>query len=456
MSTKPATRTVAKLHKEAVAMNQALVLGSVRQHELTEAAEDLNEKLRAEISERKRAEKALRESEERYRSLFDTGPVALYSCDASGVIQKFNRRAVELWGRKPALGETGERFCGSFKLFQPNGTFLPHLKCPMADVVSGKIAAVHDAEVIIERPDGSRITVVVNVRVLKDEHGKITGAINCFADITERKKAEEAQRRIEVLAATNQKLELEVTQRRAAEQALKKSERRQRRLVSEAQLMRDQLQLLSRQFLSAQEEERKKISRELHDVIAQTLFSISVRLAALKRKAAVGAKDMERSITETLELMEKAVDVVHQFARELRPTVLDDLGLIPALQSFMKGFKEATGIHVSLAAFADAEEVLGDNRIVFYRVTQEALTNISRHARATRAEVTIRKLGDHVCLTIRDNGKGFSAKREFNVKKNKRLGLLGMRERLEMVGGSFAIQSIPGKGTIVTASIPLQ
>jgi PAS domain len=124
--------------------------------------------------------------------LFDFDPVAIYSCDASGVIQQFNRRAVELWGREPAPGDTNERFCGSFKLFRPDGSFMPHEQCPMAGVVAGKIPAAHDAEVVIERPDGSRVTVVVNICPLKTERGEITGAINCFYDITQRKQAEEA------------------------------------------------------------------------------------------------------------------------------------------------------------------------------------------------------------------------------------------------------------------------
>ncbi len=147
-------------------------------------------KVARDITERKRAQEELRENEERYRTLFDLGPVAVYSCDASGAIQKFNRRAVELWGREPASGDTDERFCGSFRLFRPDGSFMPHDQCPMAEVVSGKISEVHDAEVLIERPDGSRVTVVVNIRQLKDNHGEITGAINCFYDITERKQSE--------------------------------------------------------------------------------------------------------------------------------------------------------------------------------------------------------------------------------------------------------------------------
>ena len=132
--------------------------------------------------------------EERYRTLFDLGPVAVYSCDAAGVIQEFNRRAVELWGCEPVLGDTDKRFCGSFKLFRPDGTYMPHEQCPMAEVVAGTLAEARDGEVLIERPDGSRITVIVNIRPLKNERGDVTGAINCFYDITSRKQTEDALR----------------------------------------------------------------------------------------------------------------------------------------------------------------------------------------------------------------------------------------------------------------------
>lgn len=132
----------------------------------------------------------LRWNEERYRTLFDLGPVAVYSCDAAGVIKEFNRRAAELWGREPAVGDTDERFCGSFKLYRPDGTYMAHADCPMAEVVAGTLAEARDAEVLIERPDGSRITVIVNIRPVKSEDGAILGAINCFYDITARKITE--------------------------------------------------------------------------------------------------------------------------------------------------------------------------------------------------------------------------------------------------------------------------
>jgi PAS domain-containing protein len=138
----------------------------------------------------------LREREDRYRTLFDLAPVAVYSCDASGVIREYNNRAAVLWGRKPEPGDTDERFCGSFRLYRSDGTFMPHEQCPMADVLCGKIPGVHDAEVHIERPDGSRITVIVNIAPQMDEHGEITGAVNCFYDVTARKRAEEISRHL--------------------------------------------------------------------------------------------------------------------------------------------------------------------------------------------------------------------------------------------------------------------
>ena len=212
----------AQFHEKTLAMNEALILGSLRQHELTEAANSLNTQLQKEITERKQVEAALRESEERFRALFELGPVAVYSCDASGVIREFNRRAAELWDREPALGDTDERFCGSFKLFRPDGSFMPHEQCPMAEVISGKIPAARDAEVLIERPDGSRVTVVVNIRPLKNERGEITGAINCFYDITERKQAEEALRQSE--AQSREHFESAEAARISADAARKRAE----------------------------------------------------------------------------------------------------------------------------------------------------------------------------------------------------------------------------------------
>lgn len=146
------------------------------------------------ITERKRTESALRASEERFRTLFELGPSAVYSCDARGVIQDFNRRAAELWGRTPAAGDDSERFCGSMRMFRPDGSVMPHDQCPMAWVISGRMPEVNDAEVTVERPDGSRVDVVVNIRSLRNERGEITGAINCAYDITERKHVEEHQR----------------------------------------------------------------------------------------------------------------------------------------------------------------------------------------------------------------------------------------------------------------------
>jgi len=127
--------------------------------------------------------------------LFEQLPFAVYVCDRDGLVLRYNRRAAELWGRSPNLGDPDERFCGSYRMFRPDGGLLQHHQCPMADVLRTGVS-VREQEVHIERPDGSRGIALVDIEAVKDTAGNIVGAVNCFQDITERKRGEEAALRL--------------------------------------------------------------------------------------------------------------------------------------------------------------------------------------------------------------------------------------------------------------------
>jgi PAS domain S-box-containing protein len=143
--------------------------------------------------------------------LFEQVPFAIYVCDRDGLVVRYNRRAAELWGRAPKLGDPNERFCGSYKMFRPDGSLLPHHECPMADVLRTGVS-VRQQEVHIERPDGLRGIALVDIEAIKDGDGNIVGAVNCFQDITERKQSEalivnlarEAEHRAKNILATVQ------------------------------------------------------------------------------------------------------------------------------------------------------------------------------------------------------------------------------------------------------------
>ena len=262
-----------------------------------------------------------------------------------------------------------------------------------------------------------------------------------FSNITGRKQAEAAQRRVEVLAASNRKLEQEIVRRKTLEEALKQTEQ--------------QLRHLSHELLHAQEEERKHISRELHDTVLQTLVGINIHLAALTPKPTDNPGSLQQKIAQTQRLVEKSMVLVHRFALELRPMILDDLGLIPALHTYLKDFMKRTGVRARLTAYSKVEQMPIATRAVLYRVALEALNNVARHAQASQVEVKIKQVPHGICLAIKDDGKSFDAEHVLLMKGNGRLGLLGMRERLEMVGGKFSVASQPGQGTTVTAQIPL-
>ena len=154
--------------------------------------------------------------------------------------------------------------------------------------------------------------------------------------------------------------------------------------------------------------------------------------------------------------MEDSVRTIHQFARELRPALLDDLGLVPALHSFLKGFTERTGIHARLTAFVGIENLDIGHRTVLFRVAQEALTNVGRHSGATRVQVTIQRGPASICMKIQDDGKSFSPLQARRHSGGERLGLLGMKERVELIGGAFSVESARGEGATITATISLR
>lgn len=260
----------------------------------------------------------------------------------------------------------------------------------------------------------------------------------------------------EALARGNRRLEREVVRRQAGEAKIEQAKERYRTLLLEAQVMQGKLRQLTRQIISAQEEERKRISRELHDEVVQTLVGINVALSALGHRADLGAPRLRQKIARTQRLVETAVRAVHRFARELRPTVLDDLGLIPALHAYSKSLAGQAKIRIHLTAFHGVEALSSVNRTVLFRVAQEALNNVVRHAEASEIKVGLTAVPGRIRMEITDNGKSFLVRKTLLAKTNKRLGLIGMRERIEMIDGSFAIESTPGLGTTVRVEIPFQ
>jgi len=394
------------------------------------------------ITQRKQVEIAL----SRLAAIVEFSDDAIISKDTNGIITSWNN------GAKRIFGYSAREMVGTSILRLIPSDRRDEEKQILAKIKRGECMRHFDT--VRRTKDGRLINVSVTVSPIKDAAGKIVGVSKVARDISERKQAAAAQNRVEVLGVSNLKLRREIVRRERVEASLKKSEQHQRRMLAHSRHMQEQLRQLSRQILLTQEDERREISRELHDVIAQTLTGINVRLAALAREAATNTKGLDRNIARTQRLVEKSVDIVHQFARELRPAVLDDLGLIPALHSFVKIFSKRTRILVHLKAFAKVEQMDIAKRTVLFRVAQEALTNVARHAQASRVEVSIQKLPGSVCMKIKDDGKSFQVDRVLHGKGSKRLGLLGMRERLEMVGGHFGVESVQGQGTTVIAQLP--
>jgi len=212
---------------------------------------------------------------------------------------------------------------------------------------------------------------------------------------------------------------------------------------------RTALQQLSARLVALQEEERRSISRELHDEVGQTLTGVRVELANLSQLIRSGSTESAAKADEIKQQVESSIGVVRNMALLLRPSMLDDLGLVPALQWQAREVARRAGIRVNVDAASVSEELPEEHKTCVFRIVQEALHNCLQHAAARNVNITVAQEPSLLSLAIEDDGKGFNAREE------KGMGLLGIEERVSHLGGRFAVESAPSHGTVLKVLLPL-
>ena len=228
-------------------------------------------------------------------------------------------------------------------------------------------------------------------------------------------------------------------------------ERRANAQYQEVVEARRQLEQLSARLLQVQEEERRKLSRDLHDEVGQALSAVLVELRNLSAESAIRSDEQSAGHVETVKtLVENSVRVVRNMALLLRPSMLDDLGLVPALRWQAREVSKRTSMEVSVAAELAADDLPDEFKTCIYRVVQEALHNCSGHAHATRVQIRVQEQPGRLALSIQDDGQGF------DIRQTRGLGLLGIEERVTGLGGKCEIHSELGSGTIVAIELPFR
>lgn len=234
--------------------------------------------------------------------------------------------------------------------------------------------------------------------------------------------------------------------------------RRQRRLAEEElRNSREQLRALAAHLQSVREEERKLITREIHDELGQSLTGFKMDLAWIRNRLQPGEDPLQRQplldkISGMGKLLDDTAQLMRKLCTELRPGVLDDLGLTAAIEWQAREYQNRTGIQCQVQLETDDLMVDAERSTALFRIFQEILTNVARHARATSVVVTLKASGAHIVLKVTDNGRGITEREKTGAKS---LGLLGMRERAFILGGEVSIQGMPGKGTAISVTMPL-
>jgi PAS domain S-box-containing protein len=351
------------------------------------------------ITERKQAEESLRKSEERYRELFENAKDAIYVHDLTGRYTSVNRAAEQLSGftREEILGKHFSNFVAPRDL--------KHARTNLCRKIDEENETIYEVDLV--RRDGQRVPVEVSSRLIF-ENGVAVGVQGVARDVTERKRAQEA------------------------------------------------LRMYSQRLIQAQEVEREKVARELHDEIGQVLTAVRINLQSIQRSC--GTDGNVPRLDESIGIVDEALGRVRDLSIELRPALLDDLGLSVALRWYVDHYAQRTGIIAEvLNGFEDDARAPRELETACFRIAQEALTNVARHAHAVSVSVQLERSRERMLLTIMDDGVGFDID---NLRKStsaaSALGLRGMEERALAAGGYIEIDSGAGRGTRVRATFPFK
>ena len=377
----------------------ARAASAIQNAQLFEQSQHYVAELEERIAERKRVEAALRESEERFRELFENARDAMYVHDLQGTYISVNHAAEKLSGysREEIVGHNFSEFIAREHIADVRNRFCGKL--------AQKGETTYEVEVIAK--DGRRVPVEVSSRAIY-ENGELVGVQGTARDITERKMAQDA------------------------------------------------LQMFSRQLIEAQEEERRRIARELHDQIGQVLTAVKMNLHTVQRVC--NAAEAGAHIKDNIEAVDEALRLVRDLSVDLRPPLLDDLGLVTALHWYVDRYAKRTGLVVQMRVDMNDpnERFSRELETACFRIAQEALTNVVRHARARSVTLSLVKEDGFLRLSVKDDGVGFDpVALQRRAPRAVTLGLLGMQERAHAAGGDVEIDSKVSKGTEIRLKLPL-
>jgi len=359
------------------------------------------------MAQRKASVEALHNIEARISGIVDSAMDAIITADEQQRIMLFNAAAekVFLWPRAAVLGQPLEKLI-------PERYRARHGEALERFGLTGQTTRHMGGNTMVTgmRADGSEFPAEASISQVSENDRKLFTVI--LRDITERVRTEEALRRSQ--------LEL-------------------RQLATAAHSVREQ--------------EKARIARELHDELAQGMTAMKMDLTWLQDRLPPGQDALAEKLAKTQATLDVTVAATRRISADLRPMMLDDLGLIPAVEWLVQNFMERTGITCDLDIGARSIELPDTYATAIFRILQESLTNAARHAQASLVEINLALASGEIRLTVRDDGRGFSTD---DPRKPNSYGLLGLRERAYLLGGEAMIDSAPGRGTTIAVSIPLE